>query len=75
MWKAEKLGNLLNGMLTYVVVVVVQLRGVEFSTFTQEKGVTLLPGACKKAMSKVLTPTKERCHKCQRLQKSGIKWA
>ncbi len=31
------LGNILNVKLTYVVVVVVQLRGVEFSTFTQEK--------------------------------------
>ncbi len=43
-WKAENLGNLLNRMLyvTYVVVVVVQLRGVEVFTFTQGKGVTLL---------------------------------
>ncbi len=36
-WKAENLGNLLNGMLTYVVVVVVQLWGVEIFTFTQGK--------------------------------------
>ncbi len=36
------LGSLLNGMLMYVVVVVVQLRGVEVFTFTQGKGVTLL---------------------------------
>ncbi len=43
--KRRNLGNRLNGMLTYVVVVVVvivQLRGVEVSTFTQGKSVTLL---------------------------------